>query len=147
QVTLVAPSRRRPRAGDVVLAATASGLRLHRLMWAPRGGRWRTKADRSPTWDPAVRGTDVLATVVEVGGLGASRPTRSTAQLAVSWARAQGRVDTSGADTLPPRPPRGRVGSISGVGPDVRAHGGRDVDRGGEFVLPRRGHRRGRSHL
>src|SRR3954470_13165433 len=86
QVTLVAPSRRRPRAGDVVLAATASGLRLHRLMWAPRGGRWRTKADRSPTWDPAVRGTDVLATVVEVGGLGPSRPTRSTAQLAVSWA-------------------------------------------------------------
>jgi len=86
QVTLVGTARRRPRAGDVVLATTAEGLRLHRLVWAPRGRRWRTKADRAPTWDGAVSDADVLATAVEVSGDGAPRPTRSTIRLVAAWA-------------------------------------------------------------
>jgi hypothetical protein len=86
QVTLVAARRRRPRAGDVVLAVTPAGLRLHRLVWAPPGRAWRTKADRAPTWDAALRDADVLATAVEVRGCGAARPTRSARALLVSWA-------------------------------------------------------------
>jgi hypothetical protein len=86
RVTLVSPSRRRPRAGDVVLAATAAGLRLHRLVWAPPGHAWRTKADRAPTWDPALTDADVVATATEVRGDGEARPTRSARRLLGSLA-------------------------------------------------------------
>jgi len=64
-VTLVATSRRPPRLGDVVLADAAEGLRLHRLVWISARG-CRTKADRAPTWDPVLSGTEVLATVTEL---------------------------------------------------------------------------------
>ncbi len=70
KVRLVAPARRRPRIGDVVLAQQRNGLRLHRLVWrlplVP--GRWRTKADRGRLLDPPLAAADVLATVVEVEG-------------------------------------------------------------------------------
>ena len=73
-VTLVASSRRRPRLGDVVLASTADGLRLHRLLWASSDGGWRIKADRAPTWDAVVRDRDILATAVEVWAGERARP-------------------------------------------------------------------------
>jgi len=60
---------RRPRFGEVVLVRLPVGLRLHRLVWSPPvAGRWRTKADGGPLWDPAVDRGDVLGTVVEVEG-------------------------------------------------------------------------------
>ncbi|HET9315123.1 MAG TPA: nucleotidyltransferase family protein [Vicinamibacteria bacterium] len=59
------PARRtRPRFGDVVLLRHPAGLRLHRLIFCPPLLRWRTKADRSPFCDPALRQEDLLATVV-----------------------------------------------------------------------------------
>jgi phage gp46-like protein len=81
----VAVARRRPRLGDVVLAAVADGFRLHRLVWAPARGRWRIKADRAPTWDVALRDEDILATAVDVrtGTEARARGTRSAA----SWVR------------------------------------------------------------
>jgi len=79
-VTLVAAARRPPRLGDVVLAAAGDGVSLHRLVWATRG-RWRTKADRAPTWDAAVSEPDLIATAVEVrSGERTSKP-RSAARL------------------------------------------------------------------
>ena len=81
-VTLVAASRRPPRLGDVVLAAVGDGVQLHRLVWAARG-RWRTKADRAPTWDAAVSELDLIATAVEVQS---GRPTR-TPRSAARWLR------------------------------------------------------------
>lgn len=60
---------RRPRFGEVVLVRLPAGLRLHRLVWSPPlSGRWRTKADGGPLWDPAVDRVEVLGTVVEVEG-------------------------------------------------------------------------------
>lgn len=93
-VTLVSSSRRRPRLGDVVLAATADGLRLHRLLWAPAGGGWRIKADRAPTWDAVLRDRDILATAVDVRTGERARPTRSAGRwlrslLAVAGAHAR----------------------------------------------------------
>ena len=79
-VTLVAAARRRPRLGDVVLAAAGEGVRLHRLVWAARG-RWRTKADRSPTWDAAVADTDLIATAIEVQSGETTRRPRSASRL------------------------------------------------------------------
>jgi putative nucleotidyltransferase-like protein len=59
------PARRtRPRFGDVVLLRHPAGLRLHRLIFCPPLMAWRTKADRSPFCDPALRREDLLATVV-----------------------------------------------------------------------------------
>ena len=79
-VTLVAASRRPPRLGDVVLAAVGDSLQLHRLVWAA-GGRWRTKADRAPTWDAAVREPDLIATAVEVQSGELTRKPRSATRL------------------------------------------------------------------
>ena len=79
-VTLVAASRRPPRLGDVVLAAAGDGVQLHRLVWAARG-RWRTKADRAPTWDTAVAEPDLIATAVEVQSGQLTRTPRSAARL------------------------------------------------------------------
>jgi hypothetical protein len=80
-VTLVAASRRRPRLGDVVLAAVGDGFQLHRLVWAPRRGRWRIKADRARTWDPAVNEPDLIATAVAVQSGERTRKTRSAGRL------------------------------------------------------------------
>lgn len=80
-VTLVAASRRPPRLGDVVLAATGDGFQLHRLVWAPWRGRWRIKADRAPTWDAAVSEPDLIATAVEVRNGEYTRHTRSAGRL------------------------------------------------------------------
>jgi hypothetical protein len=93
-VTLVAASRRRPRLGDVVLAATPDGMRLHRLLCASSAGGWRIKADRAPTWDAVVGDGDILATAVAVGAAGRARPTRSASRwlrslLAVAGAHAR----------------------------------------------------------
>jgi len=79
-VTLVAAGRRRPRLGDVVLAAVGDGVQLHRLVWAARG-RWRTKADRSPTWDAAVGEPDLIATAIEVQSGESTRTPRSARRL------------------------------------------------------------------
>jgi hypothetical protein len=79
-VTLVAAARRRPRLGDVVLAAVGEGVQLHRLVWGGRG-RWRTKADRSPTWDAAVGETDLIATAIEVQSGETTRRPRSARRL------------------------------------------------------------------
>lgn len=80
-VTLVAASRRRPRLGDVVLAAAGDGFQLHRLVWAPWRGRWRIKADRAPTWDAPVQEPDLIATAIEVQSGERTRPTRSAGRL------------------------------------------------------------------
>ncbi len=79
-VTLVAASRRPPRLGDVVLAAVGDGVQLHRLVWAARG-RWRTKADRAPTWDAVLHEPDLIATAVEVQSGQSTRTPRSAARL------------------------------------------------------------------
>jgi hypothetical protein len=66
-VTLAPPAARPPRLGDVVLFRSPEGLRLHRLVWAPRpgNGRWRTKADAAAALDPWwLQRADVLGTVV-----------------------------------------------------------------------------------
>ena len=93
-VTLVATSRRPPRLGDVVLALVGDGVELHRRVWAARG-RWRTKADRAPTWDAALREPDLIATAVEVqsGPLtrtprSATRTLRSLLEVAAAHLRA-----------------------------------------------------------
>ena len=75
-VTLVAAARRPPRLGDVVLTSVEGGFRLHRLVWTPPGGGWRTKADRAPTWDPASNEADLIATAIEVRSGARARPTR-----------------------------------------------------------------------
>ena len=79
-VTLVAAARRPPRLGDVVLAAAGDGVWLHRLVWAA-GGRWRTKADRAPTWDAAVGEPDLIATAVEVQSGRHTRAPRSAVRM------------------------------------------------------------------
>jgi hypothetical protein len=93
-VTLVAPSRRRPRLGDVVLCDAAEGLRLHRLVWISARGV-RTKADGAPTWDAALSGAEVLATATELRRGSTVRDPRSAGQalrsllaVAVAYARA-----------------------------------------------------------
>jgi hypothetical protein len=80
-VTLVAAARRRPRLGDVVLTSVDGGFRLHRLVWARAGGRWRTKADRAPTWDPVSSEADLIATAIEVRTGETTRATRSAGRL------------------------------------------------------------------
>jgi hypothetical protein len=83
EAVLIVPARtRRPRLGDVVLARHAVGLRLHRLVWAPPGARWRTKADRAGALDPALRSSDVLGSVVAV--VGATRSVASRTRALVS---------------------------------------------------------------
>ena len=61
----VTVSRAAPRLGDIVLVKHAEALRLHRLIWRspfrPRG--WRTKADRSWIFDPAVGRDEILGVV------------------------------------------------------------------------------------
>jgi hypothetical protein len=79
-VTLVAAAHQPPRLGDVVLAAAGDGIQLHRLVWAARG-RWRTKADRAPTWDAAVGGPDLIATAIEVQSGESTRRPRSATRL------------------------------------------------------------------
>ena len=79
-VTLVAASRRPPRLGDVVLALVGDGVELHRLVWAA-GGRWRTKADRAPTWDASLSEPDLIATAVEVQSGPLTRAPRSAARM------------------------------------------------------------------
>lgn len=85
-----------PRFGDVVLRRVPAGLRLHRLVWAPRGGRaaWRTRGDRSHAFDPPLLSGDVLGTVVDVGpGGGRPRsPRRALASLLRGLARRLGSV-------------------------------------------------------
>lgn len=73
-VVLENVERARPRFGDVVLARFADGIRLHRLVWAPRRASraWRTQADRAWLFDARLRREDVLATVVSVEGDAAS---------------------------------------------------------------------------
>jgi hypothetical protein len=89
-VTLVAAAKRQPRLGDVVLTSTAGGFRLHRLVWAPPLGRWRTKADRAPTWDAASNEADLIATAVEVRSDAGARPTRRAKPLLRSLAAVAG---------------------------------------------------------
>jgi hypothetical protein len=90
-VLLERPGSAPPRFGDVVLARHAEGLRLHRLVWAPRGaGRaWRTQADRAPLFDRRLRREDVLATVVKVEGRSSSprRASRASSSLLRSLVR------------------------------------------------------------
>ncbi|HEY6554533.1 MAG TPA: S24/S26 family peptidase [Vicinamibacteria bacterium] len=71
RVRLVSPALRAPRLGDVVLTRTGGDLRLHRLVWGPpfaRRAGLRTKADRAPSFDPALGEGDILGTVVAVEG-------------------------------------------------------------------------------
>ena len=128
-VTLVAAARRPPRLGDVVLTSVEGGFRLHRLVWTPPGGRWRTKADRAPTWDPVSK-DDLIATAIEVrsGREGASDATRETAAAI---------PDRGGGGPLPsavgtPRPPL-KPPQLA----DVFARSDRIVGRriAGEYVL------------
>jgi hypothetical protein len=73
---LVADARQAPpRLGDVVLRRVPTGLRLHRLVWAPplRRRSWRTRGDRSQAFDPPLAPADLLGTVVDVGP-GRGRP-------------------------------------------------------------------------
>jgi|SRR6185503_12011471 len=78
-VRLEAAGRVPPRWGDVVLVRQAAGLRLHRLVWCPPlGAAWRTQADRSPTCDPRLDHTEVLA-VATAGAEAASLRSRTAA--------------------------------------------------------------------
>jgi hypothetical protein len=56
---------RPPRLGEVALLAADSGLRLHRVVWAPpRGrGRYRTCADRATALDLPLAREQVLGTL------------------------------------------------------------------------------------
>lgn len=68
-VHLVAPGRRRPGFGDLLLTRTPAGPRLHRLVWPPwtgRARRLRTMADRAASLDPWVSPGDVLGVAVGV---------------------------------------------------------------------------------
>jgi len=81
-VVLESVERAPPRFGDVVLARFSDGLRLHRLVWAPRqaGRAWRTQADRAWLFDAGLSPGDLLATVVSVDGqLGSPRRVRRAA--------------------------------------------------------------------
>ena len=84
-VTLVSPAHRRPRPGDIVLFAVPDGFRLHRLLWAPAAGGWRTKADSAPTWDAASSRADIIATARDVRSGAGVRGTRSATRLLRSW--------------------------------------------------------------
>ena len=101
-VTLVSATRRPPKLGDVVLSAAGEEVQLHRLVWAARG-RWRTKADRAPTWDAAVNEPDLMATAVEVQSgtrtrtpRSATRLLRSLVAVATAHLRALGRASLRG---------------------------------------------------
>jgi hypothetical protein len=63
---IAAAQERRPKLGEIVLVRLPDGLRLHRLVPGPRrGGSFaRTKADRSPCWDPPCAAGDLLGAVV-----------------------------------------------------------------------------------
>jgi hypothetical protein len=88
-VVLLAPaSLRPPRFGDVVLALFPNGPRLHRLVWRPVGGAWRTMADGSREIDPPLRRQDVLGTVIGVEG----RPARTLRRRARAAASLLGAV-------------------------------------------------------
>jgi hypothetical protein len=87
RVLVVSPSRHRPRVGDVVLTRSGGDLRLHRLVWGPpfarRSAGWRTQADRSLLFDPALAEEDVVGTVVAVEGRRyRPRPARALLSLA-----------------------------------------------------------------
>jgi hypothetical protein len=87
RVSIASRRQRRPRFGDVVLVRQQEGLRLHRLVWAPGGGRhWRTRADRGGGLDPRIRDVDVLGTVVAVER-GSVRSVRRVDRAVVSLAR------------------------------------------------------------
>jgi hypothetical protein len=85
-VTLVSVAKRPPRLGDVVLSSASGAFRLHRLVWAPPRGGWRTKADRAPTWDAASNEADLIATAIEVRSNAGARPTRRAKPLLRSLA-------------------------------------------------------------
>ena len=78
---------RSPRFGEVVLVRLPAGLRLHRLVWRPWRGRWRTKADRSATWDPSVERAAVLGTVESSETLGHRYHTAFFSLLGGFWTR------------------------------------------------------------
>jgi len=83
-VFVVSTARRPPRFGNVVLAVFPSGPRLHRLVWRPPIGSWRTKADRGRAFDPPLSSQDILGTVVGVEGRTPGphrRPLRAVASL------------------------------------------------------------------
>ena len=86
---------RRPRFGDVVLAWQREGLRLHRLVWAPRlrAAAWRTQADRAGLFDGRLRREDVIATVRSVEGSDA--PPRRIGRALVSLLRSLWRLAES----------------------------------------------------
>jgi hypothetical protein len=65
-VRLKASARARPRFGDVLLVSTAGGPRLHRLVWRPPIGRWRTRGDLAPGFDGPLDPRSALGTVVGV---------------------------------------------------------------------------------
>jgi hypothetical protein len=88
EVVLEDARRSRPRFGDVVLSRQPDGLRLHRLVWAPCFGRWRTQADRAGSADPALTRDEVLARVVSVVG-GRSPACRRRLALRALCARAR----------------------------------------------------------
>src|SRR6185503_17271165 len=83
---LTSSERVAPRLGDVVLAAHADGLRLHRVVWAS-ATRLRTKGDRSPRWDPLLPRAEILATVIVASETGRQRPLRDRWRALVSLAR------------------------------------------------------------
>jgi hypothetical protein len=76
---IAAARTRRPRLGEIVLVRLPDGVRLHRLVPGPRrGGSFRrTKADRSPCWDPPCGAGDLLGSVVGVERDGHRRPVPS----------------------------------------------------------------------
>jgi hypothetical protein len=67
-VLVASIGRRPPRFGNIVLALFPNGPRLHRLVWRPPWGAWRTKADRARALDPPLRRSQVLGTVIGVDG-------------------------------------------------------------------------------
>ena len=90
RVLITSTRRRPPRLGDVVLAMSNEGLRLHRLVWGPPLARasapWRTMGDRGRRFDLPLGPSRILGTVVGVEGR--SRPPRGLAPVARSLFRA-----------------------------------------------------------
>ena len=96
-VLIAATAARPPRLGDVVLALSPEGLRLHRLVWGPplagAGARWRTMGDRSGRWDAPLPTSRVLGTVVGVDGRGCASVARALLSLLRGLARRLGGPD------------------------------------------------------
>jgi hypothetical protein len=86
-VRLKEAARARPRFGDVLLVSTPDGPRLHRLVWRPPFGPWRTRGDQAPGFDGPLHPQSTLGAVVGVEREEAVVPVFSRGRALVSLVR------------------------------------------------------------